>query len=157
MFWALKFDIYLRFVIWFLEFRTEGNEVRPFDLHALSTPPAFILSQDQTLNERKLRNRLLVQLGWVAPVNWGQKTSPRLSLTGQLKQKVSFVFIICSWCHLCGFQRTLKAVNKQVTTLSYSNTPTTLSFTISKYMGTVYLCQVFGFTTSTWTQRVTPA
>jgi len=24
-----------------------------FDLHALSTPPAFILSQDQTLNKRK--------------------------------------------------------------------------------------------------------
>ena len=24
--------------------RTEPNEVRPFDLHALSTPPAFILS-----------------------------------------------------------------------------------------------------------------
>jgi len=24
--------------------------LNPFDLHALSTPPAFILSQDQTLN-----------------------------------------------------------------------------------------------------------
>ena len=28
----------------------------PFDLHALSTPPAFILSQDQTLNKNLLRN-----------------------------------------------------------------------------------------------------
>lgn len=25
-----------------------------FDLHALDTPPAFILSQDQTLNEKML-------------------------------------------------------------------------------------------------------
>jgi len=27
------------------------SEARPHDLHALSTPPAFILSQDQTLNK----------------------------------------------------------------------------------------------------------
>jgi len=26
--------------------------LNPFDLHALSTPPAFILSQDQTLNKK---------------------------------------------------------------------------------------------------------
>jgi len=26
---------------------------RPFDLHALSTPPAFILSQDQTLKKKQ--------------------------------------------------------------------------------------------------------
>jgi len=31
--------------------------LRPLDLHALSTPPAFILSQDQTLNKKNfLRN-----------------------------------------------------------------------------------------------------
>jgi hypothetical protein len=27
----------------------------PLDLHALSTPPAFILSQDQTLNKNLLK------------------------------------------------------------------------------------------------------
>jgi len=27
------------------------SEARPLDLHALSTPPAFILSQDQTLKK----------------------------------------------------------------------------------------------------------
>lgn len=29
--------------------RAECNEVRPLDLHALDMPPAFTLSQDQTL------------------------------------------------------------------------------------------------------------
>ncbi len=27
-----------------------ADSIDPFDLHALDTPPAFILSQDQTLN-----------------------------------------------------------------------------------------------------------
>ena len=31
---------------------------RPFDLHVLSTPPAFILSQDQTLNKMVSKQRL---------------------------------------------------------------------------------------------------
>ena len=30
----------------------------PFDLHVLSTPPAFILSQDQTLNKMVSKQRL---------------------------------------------------------------------------------------------------
>ena len=29
----------------------------PFDLHVLSTPPAFVLSQDQTLQKNKQKNR----------------------------------------------------------------------------------------------------
>ena len=33
-----------------------------FDLHVLSTPPAFILSQDQTLNEWYLNNLSVVQI-----------------------------------------------------------------------------------------------
>ena len=28
-----------------------ASSLSPFDLHVLSTPPAFILSQDQTLNK----------------------------------------------------------------------------------------------------------
>jgi len=28
-----------------------NNEARPYDLHVLGTPPAFILSQDQTLQK----------------------------------------------------------------------------------------------------------
>ena len=28
----------------------------PFDLHVLSTPPAFVLSQDQTLHRKKFRH-----------------------------------------------------------------------------------------------------
>ncbi len=34
-----------------------ASSSRPFDLHVLGTPPAFILSQDQTLNKLYL-NRL---------------------------------------------------------------------------------------------------
>jgi hypothetical protein len=32
-------------------------KVRPFDLHALGTPPAFILSQDQTLHQKSFHLR----------------------------------------------------------------------------------------------------
>jgi len=45
------------FDILFLIFDFKGvlsdSEARPFDLHALSTPPAFILSQDQTLKKNE--------------------------------------------------------------------------------------------------------
>ena len=34
-----------------------------FDLHVLSTPPAFILSQDQTLDKKLIDNRRTVG-GW---------------------------------------------------------------------------------------------
>ena len=32
----------------------------PFDLHVLSTPPAFVLSQNQTLREKRMRQSLKV-------------------------------------------------------------------------------------------------
>ena len=34
-----------------LTFPIASYRVRPFDLHVLSTPPAFVLSQDQTLQK----------------------------------------------------------------------------------------------------------
>ena len=34
-----------------LTFPIASYRVRPFDLHVLSTPPAFVLSQDQTLQD----------------------------------------------------------------------------------------------------------
>ena len=37
--------------------------IEPFDLHALDTPPAFILSQDQTLS-KKYPTSLLAELRW---------------------------------------------------------------------------------------------
>ena len=49
MIWNLEFFWNLEFVIW--NFYTERSEVWTFDLHALDTPPAFILSQDQTLKK----------------------------------------------------------------------------------------------------------
>ena len=33
----------------------------PFDLHVLSTPPAFILSQDQTLHKKRFRKKQAVK------------------------------------------------------------------------------------------------
>ena len=35
----------------FLRFLRRFRELGPFDLHVLSTPPAFVLSQDQTLHQ----------------------------------------------------------------------------------------------------------
>ena len=37
--------------------------ISPFDLHVLGTPPAFILSQDQTLRKKKCPKTLCVFLG----------------------------------------------------------------------------------------------
>ena len=34
---------------------TSPKECTPFDLHVLGTPPAFVLSQDQTLNKWYLK------------------------------------------------------------------------------------------------------
>ena len=38
-----------------LTFPIASYRVRPFDLHVLSTPPAFVLSQDQTLQKNIFR------------------------------------------------------------------------------------------------------
>src|SRR5215210_1500490 len=35
-----------------LNYSSLAGEVIPFDLHVLSTPPAFVLSQNQTLREK---------------------------------------------------------------------------------------------------------
>ena len=38
---------------------TQGaSSPRPFDLHVLGTPPAFVLSQDQTLNKKYFKKVL---------------------------------------------------------------------------------------------------
>ena len=39
-----------------------SSQITPFDLHVLGTPPAFVLSQDQTLNKKF---NLLLKLLWV--------------------------------------------------------------------------------------------
>src|SRR5512139_1176518 len=39
--------------------------ISPFDLHVLGTPPAFILSQDQTLRKKSVRKHCVsFFLGW---------------------------------------------------------------------------------------------
>ena len=44
-----------------LTFPIASYRVRPFDLHVLSTPPAFVLSQDQTLYKLYLNSVSTVQ------------------------------------------------------------------------------------------------
>ena len=49
---AKRDSIIFHFEIYILHLGSITQSVmRPYDLHALSTPPAFILSQDQTLNK----------------------------------------------------------------------------------------------------------
>jgi hypothetical protein len=38
-----------------LLFKSIATLEKPFDLHVLTTPPAFILSQDQTLRKEEFR------------------------------------------------------------------------------------------------------
>ena len=40
-----------------LTYRSVSFTIRPFDLHALATPPAFVLSQDQTLQLKSTSKR----------------------------------------------------------------------------------------------------
>ena len=48
--------------------------ISPFDLHVLSTPPAFILSQDQTLDKIS-------------------KFAPQINLMSDLRTKTSLAFL----------------------------------------------------------------
>jgi hypothetical protein len=43
------------------------KEASPFDLHVLSTPPAFVLSQDQTLRECFTASRERNRMGGITP------------------------------------------------------------------------------------------
>ena len=49
-----------------LLFRCIATPEKPFDLHVLTTPPAFILSQDQTLR-KEFRNLVIHELLYSAP------------------------------------------------------------------------------------------
>jgi len=40
-----------------------AQKIEPLDLHALDTPPAFILSQDQTLSKNERSEFLLSPVG----------------------------------------------------------------------------------------------
>ena len=47
----------------------------PLDLHVLSTPPAFVLSQDQTLREQLAKSPPRHKGGLPAGLNWSRKSS----------------------------------------------------------------------------------
>ena len=68
----------------------------PFDLHVLSTPPAFILSQDQTLNKMVSKERLrssnhLIEAQFIASKKLNQEPS---SSSLRLLRRTSRPF----WC-----------------------------------------------------------
>ena len=46
---------------WIRLFVDSVRSTHPYDLHALSTPPAFILSQDQTLKKNRIGATLKIQ------------------------------------------------------------------------------------------------
>ena len=51
----------------------------PFDLHVLSTPPAFVLSQDQTLHEKTLKPKFQHNLSQRDKKNLTKKQSKKLA------------------------------------------------------------------------------
>ena len=59
-----------------LLFKCIATPEKPFDLHVLTTPPAFILSQDQTLRKKRATNP---SDSWTT--YWGEpEGSPRINL-----------------------------------------------------------------------------
>ena len=55
-----------------------ASSASPFDLHVLSTPPAFILSQDQTLRKRKMHT--LTGIGESSEFETDQKDKSLLTI-----------------------------------------------------------------------------
>ena len=61
--------------------------VSPFDLHVLSTPPAFVLSQDQTLHKIIMKNldgSLYIEIVVPCGTCFGAKSTAHLALTSFL-------------------------------------------------------------------------
>ena len=75
----------------------------PFDLHVLSTPPAFILSQDQTLE----KNLVSVEIAWSCSAKLS--TTPTSSLFDS-GHKITFGFLL-SVLHSCSEIFSLSCVN----------------------------------------------
>ena len=69
----------------------------PFDLHVLSTPPAFVLSQDQTLQKNYFsKNRFGSLLSVLKEINLGNLLKSRYR---------TFVYVRKHICALFSFQR----------------------------------------------------
>ena len=76
----------------------------PFDLHVLSTPPAFVLSQDQTLQKNYFsKNRFGSLLSVLKEINLGNLLKSRYR---------TFVYVRKHICALFSFQRTFVLASK---------------------------------------------
>ena len=98
----------------------------PFDLHVLSTPPAFILSQDQTLMLKFVLSRLaglffLKRVGFLSPVFtvfWVADQFNRsavLSLTGSIRSVTTPFSVPKYWpeCEILGNFKVVSLFNYQ--------------------------------------------
>ena len=54
-----------------LLFKCIATPEKPFDLHVLTTPPAFILSQDQTLRKKRVTNLVIHELLLIRAITLG--------------------------------------------------------------------------------------
>ena len=73
-----------------------GFNMHPFDLHVLSTPPAFILSQDQTLN-KMVSARALIKPGQIVSLSQSLSFKEFLTLSKQASFKAHLT-TISFWC-----------------------------------------------------------
>ena len=91
---------------------------RPFDLHVLSTPPAFILSQDQTLNKMVSKEpRLFKSLYW-------SSFQLQRNLTVVLQAQACLNNQIQIWCFVFSLRCLIykvHAVHRRVLILPHSN------------------------------------
>ena len=84
----------------------------PFDLHVLSTPPAFVLSQDQTLQKNYFsKNRFGSLLSVLKEINLGNLLKSRYR---------TFVYVRKHICALFSFQRTFLFCAVSVSQLLYN-------------------------------------
>ena len=106
----------------------------PFDLHVLSTPPAFVLSQDQTLQKNYFsKNRFGSLLSVLKEINLGNLLKSRYR---------TFVYVRKHICALFSFQRTFVAGLKSQ--LVYLNSLRIfcqeLFYLFLKFFSNIHLC-----------------
>ncbi len=76
----------------------------PFDLHVLGTPPAFVLSQDQTLQYTLLKNRLALNYLIQNFVCLARLLSAFTS--GKLARTFAFFLVLVQFSRCCRFPAT---------------------------------------------------
>ena len=92
------------------------NRVSPFDLHVLGAPPAFVLSQDQTLEKLYLNTLSSVKIIFQAK---SQLVSKKLKSTFQFLEKSMYKGLCTFFSMLFNFQGPFRRFSRR--RLSYHN------------------------------------